>query len=66
MKFSDLKIRVRLGLLGGFFLIASLLVAGSGWRALDAAAARSAARRAAGRPRLLMLFWQDGGTISIS
>jgi len=42
MKFSDVKIGVRLGLLGGFFLIALLVVAGSGWRALDAADARSA------------------------
>ena len=41
MRFSDVKIGVRLGLLGGFFLIALLVVAGSGWRALDAADARS-------------------------
>src|SRR5471032_1135833 len=37
MKFSDLKIGVRLGLLGGFFFVALLVVAGAGWRALSAA-----------------------------
>jgi len=41
MKFSDLKIGVRLGLLGGFFFVALLVVAGGGWRALSAANAHS-------------------------
>src|SRR5471030_1864701 len=41
MKFSDLKIGVRLGLLGSFFFVALLVVAGAGWRALSAANAHS-------------------------
>ncbi|RFP15017.1 MULTISPECIES: methyl-accepting chemotaxis protein [unclassified Duganella] len=35
MKLANLKIGVRLGLLGGFFFVALLVVATGGWRALD-------------------------------
>jgi len=41
MKFSNLKIGVRLGLLGAFFFVALLVVAGGGWRALSVANAHS-------------------------
>ncbi len=42
MKLANLKIGVRLGLLGGFFFVALLVVATGGWRALDASNAGSA------------------------
>jgi len=41
MKFVDLKISVRLGLLGGFFLLAMLVLSLNDWRALDDANARA-------------------------
>ena len=41
MKLADLKIGVRLGLLGAFFFIALAIVATGGWRALDASNANS-------------------------
>ena len=42
MKLADLKIGVRLGLLGGFFFVALAIVATGGWRALDTSNANSA------------------------
>ncbi|MYM30398.1 HAMP domain-containing protein [Duganella sp. CY15W] len=42
MKIANLKIGVRLGLLGAFFFVALMIVAISGWRALENANARSA------------------------
>jgi methyl-accepting chemotaxis protein-1 (serine sensor receptor) len=42
MKLANLKIGVRLGLLGGFFFIALAIVATGGWRALDGSNLRSA------------------------
>ncbi|NVM75236.1 methyl-accepting chemotaxis protein-1 (serine sensor receptor) [Duganella sp. SG902] len=42
MKLADLKIGVRLGLLGAFFFVALGVVATSGWRALDNSNLRSA------------------------
>ncbi|MCU6496791.1 methyl-accepting chemotaxis protein [Rugamonas sp. A1-17] len=42
MKLANLKIGVRLGLLGTFFFIALLVVATGGWRALDSGNERSA------------------------
>jgi methyl-accepting chemotaxis protein len=42
MKLANLKIGVRLGLLGGFFFVALLIVAFGGWRALDGSNNRSA------------------------
>ncbi|USX28052.1 methyl-accepting chemotaxis protein [Oxalobacteraceae bacterium OTU3CINTB1] len=42
MKLGDLKIGVRLGLLGAFFFVALAIVATGGWRALDSGSARSA------------------------
>ena len=42
MKLADLKIGVRLGLLGGFFFVALAVVATSGWRALEDSNVRSA------------------------
>ena len=41
MKFVDLKISLRLGLLGGFFLLAMLVLSLNGWHALDDANARA-------------------------
>ena len=46
MKLANLKIGLRLGMLGGFFFAALLLVAGGGWRALEHSNARSAAAMA--------------------
>ncbi|GJJ00924.1 methyl-accepting chemotaxis protein I [Duganella rhizosphaerae] len=43
MKLANLKIGVRLGLLGGFFFVALLIVATGGWRALDASNAGNTA-----------------------
>ena len=40
MKLANLKIRVRLGALGGFFLVALLVVGIGGWSALQASGAR--------------------------
>ena len=42
MKLANLKIGVRLGLLGGFFFVALAIVATGGWRALDSSNVRSA------------------------
>jgi len=42
MKLGDLKIGVRLGLLGAFFFVALAIVATGGWRALDNSSARGA------------------------
>ncbi|ELX10509.1 methyl-accepting chemotaxis protein I [Janthinobacterium sp. HH01] len=42
MKLANLKIGVRLGLLGAFFFVALAIVATGGWRALDGSNARSA------------------------
>jgi methyl-accepting chemotaxis protein-1 (serine sensor receptor) len=42
MKLANLKISVRLGLLGGFFFVALAIVATGGWRALDGSNLRSA------------------------
>ncbi|MYM88076.1 HAMP domain-containing protein [Rugamonas sp. FT82W] len=42
MKLANMKIGVRLGLLGAFFFIALLVVATGGWRALDSGNERSA------------------------
>jgi len=42
MKLADLKIGVRLALLGGFFFLALAIVALAGWRALDNSNLRSA------------------------
>ncbi|HJV01047.1 MAG TPA: methyl-accepting chemotaxis protein [Burkholderiaceae bacterium] len=42
MKLTNLKIGLRLGLLGAFFFAALLVVAGGGWRALSNSNARSA------------------------
>jgi methyl-accepting chemotaxis protein-1 (serine sensor receptor) len=42
MKLANLKIGVRLGLLGGFFFVALLIVAFGGWRAMESSNARSA------------------------
>ncbi|MBA5608801.1 HAMP domain-containing protein [Duganella sp. FT3S] len=42
MKLTDLKIGVRLGLLGVFFFAALLTVAGGGWRALNSSNSRGA------------------------
>ena len=42
MKLGDLKIGVRLGLLGAFFFVALAIVATGGWRALDSSTAHSA------------------------
>jgi methyl-accepting chemotaxis protein len=42
MKLANLKIGVRLGLLGGFFFVALAVVATGGWRALDSSNVRSA------------------------
>jgi len=42
MKLANLKIGVRLGLLGGFFFVALAVVATGGWRALDSGNVRSA------------------------
>jgi methyl-accepting chemotaxis protein-1 (serine sensor receptor) len=42
MRLSNLKIGVRLGLLGAFFFVALAVVATSGWRALDNSNQRSA------------------------
>ena len=42
MKIANLKIGVRLGLLGAFFFVALMIVAISGWRALENANVRSA------------------------
>jgi methyl-accepting chemotaxis protein-1 (serine sensor receptor) len=42
MKLANLKIGVRLGLLGGFFFVALAIVATGGWRALDSGNLRSA------------------------
>ncbi|MBA5638090.1 HAMP domain-containing protein [Duganella sp. LX20W] len=42
MRLANLKIGVRLGLLGAFFFAALLVVAGGGWRALSSSNARSA------------------------
>ena len=42
MKLANLKIGVRLGLLGGFFFVALLVVATGGWRALDSSNAGNA------------------------
>ncbi|SHN41074.1 methyl-accepting chemotaxis sensory transducer [Duganella sacchari] len=42
MKLANLKIGVRLGLLGAFFFVALMIVAISGWRALENANVRSA------------------------
>ena len=42
MKLANLKIGVRLGLLGGFFFLALMVVAGGGWNALNGSNARSA------------------------
>jgi methyl-accepting chemotaxis protein-1 (serine sensor receptor) len=42
MKLADLKIGVRLGLLGAFFFVALGIVATAGWRALDSSNLRSA------------------------
>jgi methyl-accepting chemotaxis protein-1 (serine sensor receptor) len=42
MKLANLKIGVRLGLLGAFFFVALAVVATSGWRALDNSNQRSA------------------------
>ncbi|MBV7537081.1 HAMP domain-containing protein [Duganella sp. sic0402] len=42
MKLADLKIGVRLGLLGAFFFVALAIVATAGWRALDSSNLRSA------------------------
>jgi methyl-accepting chemotaxis protein len=41
MKLADVKIGVRLGALGGFFLVALLLVGGGGWHALKTSGERS-------------------------
>jgi methyl-accepting chemotaxis protein len=46
MRLANLKIGLRLGMLGGFFFAALLVVAGGGWRALDDSNARSAAAMA--------------------
>ncbi|WP_332856004.1 methyl-accepting chemotaxis protein [Duganella sp. S19_KUP01_CR8] len=43
MKLANLKIGVRLGLLGGFFFVALLIVATGGWRALDSSNAGNTA-----------------------
>ncbi|MDC8758978.1 methyl-accepting chemotaxis protein [Janthinobacterium fluminis] len=43
MQLANLKIGLRLGLLGGFFFLALLVVAGGGWSALNDSNARSAA-----------------------
>jgi methyl-accepting chemotaxis protein len=40
MQFSNLKIAVRLNVLGGFFLVVLLAVGAGGWRALEASQAR--------------------------
>jgi methyl-accepting chemotaxis protein-1 (serine sensor receptor) len=42
MKLADLKIGVRLGLLGAFFFVALAIVATGGWRALDNSTTHSA------------------------
>jgi methyl-accepting chemotaxis protein len=42
MKLANLKIGLRLGMLGAFFFAALLLVAGGGWRALNSSNTRSA------------------------
>ncbi|SEO18930.1 methyl-accepting chemotaxis sensory transducer [Duganella sp. CF517] len=42
MKLGDLKIGIRLGLLGAFFFVALAVVATGGWRALDSSTAQSA------------------------
>ena len=42
MKLANLKIGVRLSLMGGFFFLALLIVAGGGWRALSSINTRSA------------------------
>ena len=42
MKLGDLKIGVRLGLLGAFFFVALAIVATGGWRALDGSTAHGA------------------------
>ena len=42
MKLANLKIGVRLGLLGGFFFVALAIVATGGWRALASSNVRSA------------------------
>ena len=42
MKLGDLKIGVRLGLLGAFFFVALAIVATGGWRALDNSSAHGA------------------------
>ncbi|KHA76300.1 chemotaxis protein [Janthinobacterium lividum] len=42
MQLANLKISVRLGLLGAFFFLALVFVGARGWSALDAASARSA------------------------
>ena len=42
MKLANLKIGVRLGLLGGFFFLALMVVAGGGWNALNGSNVRSA------------------------
>jgi methyl-accepting chemotaxis protein-1 (serine sensor receptor) len=42
MKLANLKIGVRLGLLGAFFFVALAIVATAGWRALDSSNSRSA------------------------
>ncbi|MRX07294.1 HAMP domain-containing protein [Pseudoduganella sp. FT25W] len=42
MKLANLKIGVRLGLLGGFFFVALAIVALAGWRALESSNVRSA------------------------
>ena len=42
MKLANLKIGVRLGLLGAFFFVALAVVATGGWRALESSNARSA------------------------
>ncbi|KQQ36277.1 chemotaxis protein [Duganella sp. Leaf126] len=46
MKFGNLKIGVRLGLLSGLFFIALLIVGWVGWRALDAGNTRASAAMA--------------------
>ncbi len=42
MQLANLKIGVRLGLLGAFFFLALVFVGAGGWSALDEASARSA------------------------
>ena len=42
MQLANLKISIRLGLLGAFFFLALVFVGARGWSALDAASARSA------------------------